>query len=442
MKRSEQVNLTNQIETIQAFSKKHSDLSSFYKEIDNVPLVSIQDLSFEKDIALFKELSFILSVVLSIIAKPHLNTRSDEVIARSGEVSALSEDDFQKTLRDSSIWKNQGNGKLLPEYLYYHKHEDEIRIYENIFIVYLVNEINALAHQYSALYVSLLSVADHETNVLLIDDTYQMKAMDEVNKVIHRIEQIKNTYFYKEVSKAKSRPKVFSPTNILLKDRLYNICFKFYKKLFIYQEEGSLDQDLFIYYYVLILRKLRENDFRLEEGQEKIFSNGKLVIPEKISMANNNYQIEVESRIDKNLFIFNYSEHDGSNKATHLLYIRSDDHAPFEMEDIGEDYFVVSIETLSLWYLSMLLNDKLVKVNKTFKSEMEMIRTFVDSHHYVVSASEKIYSSYCPSCKGKDLSETNGFYVCADCGAVYRFVKDKQNKGHIVFSNLINYGRK
>lgn len=90
----------------------------------------------------------------------------------------------------------------------------------------------------------------------------------------------------------------------------------------------------------------------------------------------------------------------------------------------------------------MLLNDKLVKINKTFKSEMEMIRTFVDSHHYVVSASEKIYSSYCPSCKGKDLSETNGFYVCADCGAVYRFVKDKQNKGHIVFSNLINYGRK
>ena len=46
----------------------------------------------------------------------------------------------------------------------------------------------------------------------------------------------------------------------------------------------------------------------------------------------------------------------------------------------------------------MYLNEKLVKINKTFKSEMEMMRTFVDSHHYVVSASEKIYSSYCPSC--------------------------------------------
>ena len=442
MKRSEQVNLNNQIETIKAFGKKHSDFNAFYNNIEGVSLTSIQDLSFEKDIALFNELSFILSVVLSIIAKPHLDTKSDEVIARSGEVSALSEEDFQKTLRDSSIWRNEGNGKLLPEYLYYHKHEDEIRIYENIFIVYLVNEINALAHQYSALYVSLLSVADHETNVLLVDDTAQMKAMDEVNFVLHRIEQIKNTYFYKEVSKAKSRPKVFNPTNILLKDRLYNICFKFYKKLFIYQEEGELDKDLFIYYYVLILRKLRENDFRLYECKEKVFVKNELVIPSKVSMANNNYQIEVESRVDKNLFIFNYSEKDGSNKATHLLYIKSDYSAPFEYENIGEDYFVVSIETLSLWYLSMLLNGKLVKINKTFKSEMEMIRTFVDSHHYVVSASEKIYSSYCPSCKGKDLSENNGFFICADCGAVYRFVKDKQNKGHIVFSNLINYGRK
>ena len=442
MKRSEQVNLSAQIETIKAFGKKHSDFNAFYNNIEGVSLTSIQDLSFEKDIALFNELSFILSVVLSIIAKPHLNTKSDEVIARSGEVSALSEEDFQKTLRDSSIWRNEGNGKLLPEYLYYHKHEDEIRIYENIFIVYLVNEINALAHQYSALYVSLLSVADHETNVLLVDDTAQMKAMDEVNFVLHRIEQIKNTYFYKEVSKAKSRPKVFNPTNILLKDRLYNICFKFYKKLFIYQEEGGLDKDLFIYYYVLILRKLRENDFRLNECKEKVFVKNELVIPSKVSMANNNYQIEVEARCDKNLFIFNYSEKDGSHKATHLLYIKSDYTAPFEYEDIGEEYFVVSIETLSLWYLSMLLNGKLVKINKTFKSEMEMIRTFVDSHHYVVSASEKIYSSYCPSCKGKDLSENNGFFICADCGAVYRFVKDKQNKGHIVFSNLINYGRK
>ena len=442
MKRSEQVNLSAQIETIKAFGKKHSDFNAFYNNIEGVSLTSIQDLSFEKDIALFNELSFILSVILSIIAKPHLNTKSDEVIARSGEVSALSEEDFQKTLRDSSIWRNEGNGKLLPEYLYYHKHEDEIRIYENIFIVYLVNEINALAHQYSALYVSLLSVADHETNVLLVDDTAQMKAMDEVNFVLHRIEQIKNTYFYKEVSKAKSRPKVFNPTNILLKDRLYNICFKFYKKLFIYQEEGGLDKDLFIYYYVLILRKLRENDFRLNECKEKVFVKNELVIPSKVSMANNNYQIEVEARSDKNLFIFNYSEKDGSHKATHLLYIKSDYTAPFEYEDIGEEYFVVSIETLSLWYLSMLLNGKLVKINKTFKSEMEMIRTFVDSHHYVVSASEKIYSSYCPSCKGKDLSENNGFFICADCGAVYRFVKDKQNKGHIVFSNLINYGRK
>ena len=90
----------------------------------------------------------------------------------------------------------------------------------------------------------------------------------------------------------------------------------------------------------------------------------------------------------------------------------------------------------------MLQNEKLVKINNTIKSEEEMVKTFIDSHHYVVSGSEKIYSSYCPSCKNKDLSENNGFFICADCGAVYRFVQDKKGTGHIIFSSLINYGRK
>lgn len=441
MKRSEQVNLTNQIETILSFSKKHSDLNAFYKDIANCSLVSIQDLSFEKDIALFKELSFILSVILSIIAKPHLNNKSDEVIARSGEVSSMSEEDFQKTLRDSSIWRDEGNERLLPEFLYYHKYEDEIKIYENIFIVHLVNEISALAHQYSTLYISLLSVANHETPVLLGDDTHQMKAMEEVNSVLHRVEQIKNTYFYKEVSKSKSRPKVFNPTNILLKDRLYNLCFKFYKKMYVYQEESALDKHLYIYYFVLILKKLQDSYFLLAPSKEKIFEKGEMKIPSKMAFANNNYQIELETNAEKNLFIFNYSEKDGSHNACHLLYIRSEDNIAFE-EDIPEDRFIVSIETLSLWYLSMLLNGKLVRINTTIKSEEEMVKTFIDSHHYVVSGSEKIYSSYCPSCKSKDIHEGNGFFVCAECGAVYRFVKDKNDKGRIIFSSLINYGRK
>ena len=171
MKRSEEVNLTNQIALIQAFGKKQKSLDSFYKNIDKLDLVSVQDLSFEKDIEFFKELTFILSVILSIIAKPHISHRRDEILARSGEVSTISEEDFQKTLHDSSIWKDSGNGRLLPEYLYYHQYEDEIKIYENVFIVHLVNEISLIADHYSSLYLSLLNVANKDTNQLLEDDS-------------------------------------------------------------------------------------------------------------------------------------------------------------------------------------------------------------------------------------------------------------------------------
>ena len=72
MKRSEEVNLTNQIALIQAFGKKQKSLDSFYKNIDKLDLVSVQDLSFEKDIEFFKELTFILSLFLLPIPRLRL----------------------------------------------------------------------------------------------------------------------------------------------------------------------------------------------------------------------------------------------------------------------------------------------------------------------------------------------------------------------------------
>ena len=445
MKRSEEVNLTKQIELIQAFGKKQKNLQSFFKNIDNLELVSIQDLSFEKDIEFFKELTFILSVILSIIAKPHLSHRRDEILARSGEVSTISEEDFQKTLRDSSIWKDQGNGKLLPEYLYYHQYEDEIKIYENVFIVHLVNEIALIADHYSSLYLSLLNVANRDTNKLLQDDSAQLKAMDAVNFVNRRIDLIKSTYFFKEVSKAKNKPKVFYPTNILLKDRLYNICFKFYKKMYVYEEKNTLNDHLFIYYFVLLIKILHKREFELTSRAEKLMSaNNSITVPDSMEFSNDEFSITIEAYSKAHMFIFSFKDKDDDATSEHHLYIESD----ATLKDVAipknEDR-IFSIEYLSLWHRSM-VNEKgeIEILNQTLENEEKMLETTIDSHHYVVSGSERIYSSYCPSCKNKNLEELNGYYRCPDCGAIYKFLKAKgdENATRIVFAKLNNYGRK
>ena len=445
MKRSEEVNLTKQIELIQAFGKKQKDLQTFYRNIDNLSLVSVQDLSFEKDIEFFKELTFILSVILSIIAKPHLSHRRDEILARSGEVSTISEEDFQKTLRDSSIWKDEGTGRLLPEYLYYHQYEDEIKIYENIFIVHLVNEISMIADHYSSLYLSLLNVANRDNNQLLQDDDAQLKAMDAVNFVIRRIDLIKSTYFYREVSKAKNKPKVFYPTNILLKDRLYNICFKFYKKMYVYDEKSTLNNHLFVYYFVLLLKILHDRKFELTTRAHKLMSaNNAITVPDSMAFANEEYRITVEAYSKAHMFIFSYKDKDDDATSEHHLYIESDT----TLKDVKippQEERIFSIEYLSLWHRSMVNEMGKVEIlNQTLENEEKMLETLIDSHHFVVTGSEKVYSSYCPSCKNKNLVELNGYYRCPDCGAIYKFLKAKgeEKTNRIVFARLNNYGRK
>ena len=445
MKRSEEVNLSKQIALIQAFGKKQKDLQSFYKNIDKLELVSVQDLSFEKDIEFFKELTFILSVILSIIAKPHLSHRRDEILARSGEVSTISEEDFQKTLRDSSIWKDQGNGRLLPEYLYYHQYEDEIKIYENIFIVHLVNEIAIIADHYSSLYLSLLNVANRDNNQLLQDDDAQLKAMDEVNFVNRRIDLIKSTYFFKEVSKAKNKPKVFYPTNILLKDRLYNICFKFYKKMYVYDEKSTLNNHLFTYYFVLLLKILHNRGFELTSRTNKLMNaNNSITVPDSMAFSNEEFRITVEGYSKAHMFIFSYKDKDDDATSEHLLYIESDATLK-EKPNPEHNEAIFSIECLSLWHRNLVYEDgKIETLNQTLESEDKMLETFLDSHHYVVTGSEKIYSSYCPSCKNKNLVELKGYYRCPDCGAIYKFLKAKgeEKPNRMVFARLNSYGRK
>ena len=392
MKKSEEVNLSSQIELIQAYAKRHQDLESFYQRINGLTFISIQDLSFEKDIEFFKELSFILSVILSIIAKPHLNNKRDEIIARSGEVSSISEEDFQKTLRDSSIWRDQGNGLLLPEYLYYHQYEDEVKIYENIFIVHLINEISFIVDHYSALYVSLLGVANASTEKLLLDGSYQLKAIDSVNLLSRRLNQIKDTYFYREVSKAKNKPKVFYPTNILLKDRLYNICFKFYKEMHLYEEKGELNNHLFIFYFTLILKKLHDQKYELDTRTKSVmYQNNDITIPNRLIFTTAEVRVVLEADVKNNLIKLSFKDKLDENKSLHYLFIDSDPtFANVTIPTVDEDVF--SIEYLSLWHLGEVKKGKIELVNQVLETEETMIETFINSHHFVIQASERIYS--------------------------------------------------
>ena len=428
MKKSEEANLNEQIQFIESFFKRHPELDDFYSSINSLHFISIQDLSFEKDVELFRELLFILSVIISIISKPHLNNRRDEIIVRSGEAAALSEEDFLKTLSDSSIWKDNGSGSMLPEYVYYHQFEDELKIYENIFIVHLIDEIAFITNHYQALYVSLLTVAGGNNEKLVLDASAQEIALDAVNKLERRINQVKETYFYREVSRAKNKPKVFYPTNILVHDRLYNLCYKFYKKMYIYEDRKDVNNDLYLFYFALILKHMKMSGYEIDtRNKSLLYSDKKIILPKRIIFTNSDLRISMTLNEEERSFLFNYKDKLDEASASHLLVVDSDPtFSDIKLKEINDELF--SVEYLSLWHLGEVINKKIKLANETLLSEAKLVETFINAHHQIIEGSEKLYSTYCPSCKSKNLRRINGYFYCNDCMSVYKFMKNKQGK--------------
>ena len=431
MKKSEELNLSEQTLFIRNFAKRHADLQSFYSSINSLNIISIQDLSFKNDIELFREIAFILSVIFSIISKPHLNNRRDEIIARSGEASSLSEDDFQKTLRDSSLWKDMDGFNLLPEYVYYHQYEDDLRIYENIFIVHMINEISFIIDSYLSLYVSLLKVKESNNKELVIGDSIQEDALRKANKLARRINQIKESYFYRDVSKAKNKPKVFYPTNILVKDRLYNLVYKFYKKMYIYQDKKDIDKELYLFYFSLLLSLLHKDGYELDSRNKAlIYENNEIVLPKKMFFTTSDLRISIQTNEEDNSFLISYKDKLDDAINSHLLVLTND--ATFEETKVitTDDEDIFSIEYLSLWHLGEIgKENKIHLINDTLMTEKELLSYFLSSHHDIYSASEKIYSSYCPVCKSKNIFQNKGHIFCDDCGAIYKFASTKGSKG-------------
>ena len=108
MKIIEEEYLKNSIKNLNTFAEEHSDFLDFFNVCDVLTKKSLQSQSFEGDLKFFDDLSFILSVITSIVSKPIISSNKEEIVIRSALAPALSNDMFQATLRDSTLWINDG----------------------------------------------------------------------------------------------------------------------------------------------------------------------------------------------------------------------------------------------------------------------------------------------------------------------------------------------
>lgn len=424
MRNVEEISLKEGVKKLEDIFLLSPSLEENYAKILEKELPSLQKLSFSHDKKIFASFQNILNVISSIALKPFTLNKREEIIEASGKASAISDEAFRKTLKDASLWKRYDH-EILPEEVYYFQYYDELLTYENIFIITLLEMISSELEKYRSFYVSLLKTSD-ESSSLTLEGDFLSNALEDTLQAEHKLLKIKNTSFYKNVSRANKRIKNVIPTNILLRNQRYNAAYKFYKEMITYEDVSFLKEDLARYWYILLLKELRKESYILRDNKAQLMDKKKILLPSSLHFKKGKEMELSLSYLEKeNAFLLEgtMSKIDGKI----LLHLESNEHFPYIEEKEGID----GNDFLSLWHYGYKKEMENILFSDDYLTEEELIHLFLSSHFIENKGNEEIYSKYCPLCKSDSLKEKDHMYLCEDCYSLYHL----DNKGKIIFLN-------
>ncbi len=373
--------------------------SELFQEIDKLEAISLQHPSIAEDRKFLKSVNALLNVVVTIINHPHISNKREEVIIRVELAQQIGEEAFRNTIKDSSLWKKH-NIRMIPEEVYYYQHEDELKIYENRFIVFLVGLIDKELARFSNFYLSRLPSLAHASE---LDDGQIGDTVLEIDRLRRKISFIKNTHFYKVISKEKPISHKIVPTNILLKDRLYQFCFKFYRNFTIVEDRKTVHENLRLYYLILLLKRIKKEGFECISHAEDAYT-----------FQNDAFSLVLHCAPEAPVTMQVTWKHNPTYPMEHLLdvYVESD-RALFE----GGDADGVNAERISLWELCRSEDRALVPFFTG--SEEELISHWLTQKLTVLSPESSVHEKYCPVCKSKDTDFSDRLFVCRNCLSEY-----------------------
>lgn len=424
---------------LNTYAAKHDAYLDFYGNIESFETEQLQDLSFQSDLSYFDRISFILNVITSIIAHPHISNKTEDIILRAELVNSVSPETFQETLRDSALWSFDGV-RMVPENVHYHQNVDDLRIYENVFVVMLVKLIAAELNKYTDFYASLIETF-HGQSQLSLDENNVSVALFRIQKLQKKIHYIKNTRFYKVINKEPTNLPSVHPTNILLKDRLYNYCFKFYRSLVTYPDKQALMHDFALYYCTMLMRSLHRNGFCVVGECEKLnFDQNQCLTIPKMTFENAQYLVHFEIYGENEGLLFTIKNKSVNRPiaatATHLLLFCTQSSFGDVIDSLERLKNYTTVEAISLWNTAY-VETRLTKVYQNPLSEQEVVNQWLLGKLSESRASLGLYRTFCPVCQKASVSaDEDELQHCASCHSVFTFFKDSDDVEKIWFLKL------
>ena len=229
---------------------------NFYEEVINFPWLD--------------ELEIVTEKIMSIASKPRTHIKVEKDVKKVEQAVKIDNFDVIATLKVPAYWKRKGN-RFLPEKVFTDIFEIEYAIYENRFIINLVDkmmlflaqivsqlydQIKKINHHFIDSHVSLSDIdliqeiADFDAvkgeknnrrsrrikgnnaELLTTKDSPYVEALRRILQSRANVGHIRSTPFYKDIKKAKPlSDSDVHLTNMLAGDSSYAPCYNFYRKL-------------------------------------------------------------------------------------------------------------------------------------------------------------------------------------------------------------------
>ncbi len=423
--------LKSTVKKIKKYKAEHVDALSFFNEIENLKDVSLQSLSLKNDLKFYDEIDNVLAVVVAIIRNPHIVNTREDMIVRAEQAHSVTPTMFMDTVLDTKLWRDK-NGIMTPQEVHYFNNIDDLKNYENRFVTLFVDKLEQKLADYAALYALLVDTVG-DNGFLTTNDSELRKAYEKMNVINHKIKRIKDTYFYKEVSKTPITIVHVTPTNVIKHNRLYRVLYKFWTSSLDMGGERVGDEGLVAFYYVKLLTWLKGEGFSLVEkskGASMNFVGSRDIRRYKpIIFENEEFNLTLRSAKDfGGLYVFVKNKSIKSrqvNPCVHLILF--DGSVGFENIDrdleLYKDEKSLTVTALSVWNCATV--EEKLKIARGSQKEDALVETLMKGFTTVLRASKVIYKDHCPVCGGKDVREDGVICRCGSCLSEYAFGSDK-----------------
>ncbi|MCR5348867.1 MAG: GNAT family N-acetyltransferase [Bacilli bacterium] len=440
------------------------------------PASSAKTYDEQKKYPWIPEFSAVTENIMAIVSKPRTHLRVYKEVTQAEKAVKIDNTDVTMTLKVPRFWKEKDN-RMLPEYIYTDVAETDFAIYENRFVVALIDKMRSfISHiivellnqpRYLTRYVidSQLDLMDihflqdetpdplnpikNDSDLLTDKDDPIIQTLRKLLDAQRILSHSVSTPFYKEVKKAKGlSDSDIHATNMLIGDRNYAACFQFYMKLINLssdqnRKEQLLDDGYCNWAFQKILEVYKRLGFTI--APEGIPLNKKGLLDVSAITAKKGALSASFMRDDSKHIIVVYevkdpslSEQDASSRKRRsrvsidfMPGLNADmptlddlnteiDHLIFHRltpEQDFENAFVITSEALVSDKNAIVINPNVAKIDSNLENMIRGTLTFLKGDAWT-------YSRICPVCGAyMDGENTDGNFYCPSCDSVYSFIE-------------------